>query len=284
MPKFIHLHTHSDFSMIDGIAKVNTLVKEIANMQMPAFAITDFTNLCGLVKFYGSAMSNGIKPIIGADIIVRSTESPNDFYDLTILAANNDGYHNLTLLISKAYQRGYIGDFPVVDQRWLTEHHEGLIILAGRKSDVGLAISRDNQMMLDSALAFYNEYFPNHFYFELVRTNRANEEQFIHVAVKLAEQHHLPVVASNDVRFLHAADFEAHEIRVAIHDGNTLDDPNRPKNYSPEQYLRSEEEMCELFSDIPEALANSVEIAKRCNVTIRLGEYFLPQLDRKSVV
>ncbi|MDF7666609.1 DNA polymerase III subunit alpha [Orbaceae bacterium ESL0727] len=276
-PKFIHLHVHSDFSMIDGIAKVNTLVKAIASLQMPAFAITDFTNLCGLVKFYGSAMANGIKPIIGADLIIRNTESPNDFYELTVLAANNEGYHNLTLLISKAYQRGYIGEFPVVDLSWLIEYHTGLILLAGRKSDLGLAIIRDNQAMLESALTFYRTHFSHSFYFELVRTNRINEDQFIHAAVKLAEQYNLPVVASNDVRFLHASDFEAHEIRVAIHDGNTLDDPNRPKNYSPEQYLRSEEEMCDLFSDIPEALANSVEIAKRCNVTIRLGEYFLPK-------
>ncbi|MDF7671000.1 DNA polymerase III subunit alpha [Orbaceae bacterium ESL0721] len=274
-PKFIHLHVHSDFSMVDGIAKIDTLVNAVNNMHMPAFALTDFTNLCGLVKFYGSAMAKGIKPIIGADLIVQ--DATNELYELTLLAANNEGYHNLTLLISKAYQRGYIGDAPVIDQAWLSEHHNGLIILAGRKSDIGLAINRDNKVMLDSAITFYNQYFPNHLYLELVRTNRINEDQFIQAAVNLSAKHNIPVVASNDVKFLQSTDFEAHEIRVAIHDGNTLDDPNRPKNYSQEQYLRTQEEMCELFSDIPEALANSVEIAKRCNVTIRLGEYFLPK-------
>ncbi|MCT6867790.1 MAG: DNA polymerase III subunit alpha, partial [Gilliamella apicola] len=276
-PKFIHLHLHSDFSMIDGIAKVGTLVSEVSKLQMPAFAITDFTNLCGLVKFYGSAISKGIKPIIGADLVIKNPQLSDDIYQLTLLAATNEGYQNLTLLISKAYQRGYIGDMPVVDQQWLVEHRAGLIVLAGRESDIGIGITRNNQAIVDNGINFYFENFPNHFYFELVRTGRTNEELFIHTAVKLAEQHQLPVVATNDVRFLKSSDFEAHEIRVAIHDGNTLEDPNRPKNYSSQQYLRSEQEMCDLFSDIPEALANSVEIAKRCNVTIRLGEYFLPK-------
>ena len=276
-PKFIHLHLHSDFSMIDGIAKVDTLVSEVSKLQMPAFAITDFTNLCGLVKFYGSAMSKGIKPIIGADLVIKNPQLTDDIYQLTLLAATNEGYQNLTLLISKAYQRGYIGDMPVVDQQWLVEHRAGLIVLAGRESDIGIGITRNNQTIIDNGINFYFQNFSNHFYFELVRTGRLNEELFIHTAVKLAEQYQLPVVATNDVRFLKSSDFEAHEIRVAIHDGNTLEDPNRPKNYSSQQYLRSEQEMCELFSDIPEALENSVEIAKRCNVTIRLGEYFLPK-------
>lgn len=110
-----------------------------------------------------------------------------------------------------------------------------------------------------------------------MRTGRPDEESYLHLAVELAQQRDLPLVATNDVRFLEASDFDAHEIRVAIHDGYTLDDPKRPRNYSAQQYMRSEEEMCELFADLPEALQNSVEIAKRCNVTIRLGQYFLPQ-------
>lgn len=276
-PKFIHLHVHSDFSMIDGVAKVNALVNEAANNHMPAFAMTDFTNLCGLVKFYGSAMSKGIKPIVGADLAVKSPILGDDCYYLTVLASNNEGYKNLTLLISQAYQRGYIGDKPVVDQAWLVDHRDGLIILAGRTSDIGIGAIRHNQSIVDSAIQFYLDHFADHFYLELVRTHRADEALFIQSAIKLAEQHDLPVVATNDVRFIKSSDFDAHEIRVAIHDGNTLDDPNRPKYYSPEQYLRTEQEMCELFADIPEALANSVEIAKRCNVTIRLGEYFLPK-------
>lgn len=275
-PKFIHLHVHSDYSMIDGVAKTNILVKQAAAMNMAAIAITDFTNLCGLVKFYSSALSKGVKPIIGADIKVYSEQS-EEFYDLTLLAANNEGYQNLTLLISKAYQRGYINDGPVVDRDWLIEYKSGLILLAGYNSDIGLGVIRDNPQLISQSIEFYQTHFNEHAYLELIRTGRNNEELFINQAIKLAEQYDLPVVATNDVKFLSSKDFEAHEIRVAIHDGDTLDDPKRPKKYSAQQYFRSEEEMCELFSDIPEALANSVEIAKRCNVSIRLGEYFLPQ-------
>ncbi|WP_392558650.1 DNA polymerase III subunit alpha [Orbus mooreae] len=275
-PKFIHLHVHSDFSMIDGVAKTDVLVKQAASMNMPAIAITDFTNLCGLVRFYGGAFSKGVKPIIGADLKIRNIEI-DDFYDITVLAANNEGYQNLTLLISKAYQRGYIGDGPVVDKEWLIEHRSGLILLLSYKSDIGIGVIRNNSTLVEQAIAFYQTHFASHWYLELIRTGRENEDLFINQAVILAQQYDLPVVASNDVKFIHSSDFEAHEIRVAIHDGDILDDPKRPKKFSPQQYFRSEDEMCELFSDIPEALANSVEIAKRCNVSIRLGEYFLPQ-------
>ncbi|EPA8653633.1 DNA polymerase III subunit alpha [Photobacterium damselae] len=276
-PRFIHLRVHSDFSMIDGLAKVKPIIKKASELQMPALAITDFTNLCGLVKFYYAAHDAGIKPIIGADFKVQSEELGDELFDLTILAANNEGYKNLTLLISEAYQRGHVQHQPVIDKEWLIKHKDGLILLSGGKTgDVGKALLKGNQSMVEQCVAFYQTYFPDSYYLELVRTGRSDEEAYLHFAIELAEKAQLPVVATNDVRLLSADQFEAHEIRVAIHDGYTLADPNRPKNYSAQQYLRSEEEMCELFADIPEALENSVEIAKRCNVTVRLGEYFLP--------
>ena len=191
---------------------------------------------------------------------------------------NNTGYQNLTLLISKAYQRGYGAAGPIIDRDWLIELNEGLILLSGgRMGDVGRSLLRGNSALVDECVAFYEEHFPDRYFLELIRTGRPDEESYLHAAVELAEARGLPVVATNDVRFIDSSDFDAHEIRVAIHDGFTLDDPKRPRNYSPQQYMRSEEEMCELFADIPEALANTVEIAKRCNVTVRLGEYFLPQ-------
>ncbi|WP_305816134.1 DNA polymerase III subunit alpha [Photobacterium leiognathi] len=276
-PRFIHLRVHSDFSMIDGLAKVKPIVKKASDLGMPALAITDFTNLCGLVKFYFAAHDAGMKPIIGADFKVQSAEMGDELFELTILAANNEGYKNLTLLISEAYQRGHVQHLPVIDKEWLINHREGLIVLSGGKNgDVGKALLKGNQKMVDSFISFYKTHFPDSYYLELVRTGRADEEAYLHFAVELAEKEDLPVVATNDVRLLTADQFDAHEIRVAIHDGYTLVDPNRPKLYSAQQYLRSEEEMCELFADIPEALQNSVEIAKRCNVTVRLGEYFLP--------
>lgn len=277
-PRFIHLRVHSDYSMIDGLAKTGPLVKKVAAMGMPAFAITDFTNLCGLVKFYGATHSSGIKPIIGADFFVESEQLGDEIAHLTVLARNNEGYQNLTLLISEAYQKGYGAIGPTIHRDWLVKHKAGLILLSGgRKGDVGQFLLRGNQALVEECLAFYETHFPNSYYLELIRTGRPDEESYLHAAVELATQRGLPVVATNDVRFIESSDFDAHEIRVAIHDGFTLSDPKRPKNYSPQQYLRTEAEMCELFADIPEALENSVEIAKRCNVTIRLGEYFLPQ-------
>ncbi|MHA2813182.1 DNA polymerase III subunit alpha [Vibrio campbellii] len=276
-PKFIHLRIHSDFSMVDGINKVPPLVKKVAELGMPAMALTDFTNLCGLVKYYGTAHGSGVKPIIGADFKMQSDEFGEELTQLTLLAANNEGYKNLTLLISKAYLRGHVQHQPVLDKAWLAELSEGLIVLSGAKNgEIGKALLKGNRKVVDSCVEFYNQYFPDRFYLELVRTGRPDEETYLHFAIELAEEVELPVVATNEVVFISEDLFDAHEIRVAIHDGYTLEDPRRPKNYSPEQYLRTEEEMCELFADIPEALENSVEIAKRCNVTVRLGEYFLP--------
>lgn len=283
-PKFVHLRVHSDFSMVDGLSKVPPLVKKVAEMGMPAMALTDFTNLCGLVKFYGTAHGCGVKPIIGADFLMQSPEFGEELTRLTVLATDNKGYNNLTLLISKAYLRGHVQHHPVIDREWLIENAEGLIILSGAKDgEIGKALLKGNQALVDSSVAFYKEHFADRFYLELIRTGRPDEESYLHFALELAERAELPVVATNEVVFISEDLFEAHEIRVAIHDGYTLEDPRRPKNYSEQQYLRSEEEMCELFSDIPEALENSVEIAKRCNVTVRLGEYFLPNFPTEGL-
>lgn len=277
-PQFIHLRVHSDFSMCDGVAKINALVKHTAQQGMPALAITDFANLCGLVKFYSVAKSAGVKPVIGADINMHNPMLDGSLAQLTLLAASNTGYQNLTLLISRAYQRGYGAQGPVIEREWLAETNQGLILLSGgRKGDIGQSLLRGNNGLLENCLEFYQCYFPDRFYLELIRTGREDEENYITGAIAVALKHALPVVATNDVRFIDSDDFDAHEIRVAIHDGYTLNDDKRPRHYSAQQYLRSEQEMCDLFRDIPQALENSVEIARRCNVTIRLGEYFLPQ-------
>lgn len=277
-PRFIHLRVHSDYSIKDGLAKIGPLVKKAVALHMPALAITDFTNLFGLIKFYNTAHSAGIKPIIGADFLVQSEMLGKKLAELTILVMNNVGYQNLMLLISEAYKRGYSPAGPVIDRNWLIMHHEGLILLSGaRKGDVGNYLMRGDLSQVEQCLAFYAQYFPNRYYLELIRTGRSDEESYLHAAVELATRKGLPVVATNDVRFISPDDFDAHEIRVAIHGGFTFDDIRRPCNYSSQQYMRGEQEMCKLFTDLPEALINSVEIARRCNVTICLGEYFLPQ-------
>ncbi|MDP5141744.1 DNA polymerase III subunit alpha [Rheinheimera baltica] len=276
-PGFIHLRVHSDFSMVDGVAKVKPIVKAAQKLAMPALALTDQMNFCGLVRFYSAAHDAGIKPIIGVDCYVQHPLFGTESSRILLLAANNAGYQNLSQLISKAYLRGHVDEKPQIDHHWLAEYAEGLIVLSGAKDGVlGKALLKENNQSVSELLAFYQQYFPDRFYLEVIRTGRPDEERYIQHAVTLAEQHGLPLVATNEVVFLQAEDFPAHEIRVAIHDGFTLDDKRRPKNFTDQQYLKSADEMQQLFADLPEALDNSVEIAKRCNVTIRLGEYFLP--------
>ena len=283
-PRFTHLRVHSDFSMCDGLNKVKPIIGKAAELNMPAIALTDQTNLCGLVKYYHAAHGAGIKPIIGADFWVQSEELGSELSRIVVLTTNNIGYKNITELISKAYIRGHLQNRPVIDKAWLVEFKAGLIILSGgREGDIGKALLKGNYELVQAMISFYQEHFARCFFLELIRTGREDEESYIHLAVELAEQHSLPVVATNEVMFLSPEDFDAHEIRVAIHDGYTLDDKRRPKRYSNQQYLRTEDEMCELFSDIPEALANSVEIAKRCNVTVTLGEYVLPDFPTEGL-
>ncbi|HEA17741.1 MAG TPA: DNA polymerase III subunit alpha [Pseudoalteromonas prydzensis] len=283
-PDFVHLRVHSDFSMVDGLAKTKPIVAKAQELQLPALAITDQMNLCGLVRFYDSAHNAGIKPIVGADFWLHSPEFPEAPCRLVILAKDNVGYKNLTLLISKAYQRGHLFHRPVIDREWLIEHKEGLILLSGGKDgDLGKALLKGNPATVESVVSFYKQHFSDHYYIELIRTKRTQEEDYLHLAVELATVEQLPVVATNEVVFLKPENFEAHEIRVAIFDGYTLDDKRRPKRFSEEQYLKTPEQMAELFSDIPEALQNSVEIAKRCNVTVQLGTYFLPDYPTGSL-
>lgn len=277
-PSFVHLRVHSDFSMCDGLNKIPKIIGRVAELGMPAVAITDQMNMCGLVKYYYQAHGNGIKPIIGCDFWLQNPLLGEDIFRTTLLATNNAGYKNITLLISRAYQRGAVKGKAVIDAHWLAEQAEGIIVLSGAKDgELGFALQKQNHKQINQLLDFYGQHFADHFYIELQRTGRPGEEDYLHAAVALADERELPVVATNEVVFLKESEFPAHDIRVSIHDGYTLEDPRRPKRFSEQQYLRSAEEMQELFSDIPEAIENTVEIAKRCNVTVQLGTYFLPK-------
>ncbi|MEZ9235215.1 MULTISPECIES: DNA polymerase III subunit alpha [Shewanella] len=276
-PRFVHLRVHSDFSMSDGVAKVKPILAKASELGMGALAITDQNNFCGLVKFYGGCHGAGIKPIIGADFWMKVPGFADEYCAITIIALDNDGYQSLTQLISEAYLRGQLNGRVVIDQEWLVKFNQGILLISGAKDgDIGKALLKGNMAQVEELVSFYKTHFHDRYFLELIRTGRPDEERYLHMAVKLASENELPVVATNQVVFLKADDFESHEIRVAIHDGFTLADPRRPKKYSEQQYLRTEDEMCDLFADIPSALSNSVEIAKRCNVTIRLNEYFLP--------
>jgi len=276
-PGFIHLRVHTEFSMVDGIIRHKPLMKHCADNNIPAVAMTDQGNICGLVKFYRAANAIGIKPIIGVDAWVRSEAMGSDLFRIVFLCQNDKGYKNLTRLISRSYTEGQQRGIPIIHFDWIADCAEGLIILSGgRDGDVGKAVLAGNHQLAAECLGTWNALFPNRYYLELQRTGRENEETYLHAVIGMAQGSNTAVVATNDVHFLQADDFGAHEARVCINQGRVLDDPRRPKDFSDQQYFKSEQEMLELFADIPEALENSVEIAKRCTVELELGKNFLP--------
>ncbi len=275
--RFVHLRIHSEFSLVDGIVRIKPLVKKLAERKIPAAALTEQSNLFSLVKFYKAAQGAGIKPLIGADVWLFNPDEPASPFRLTLLARNQTGYITLTELISQGYQHGQHQGIPMLQRQWLVDNHSGLIALSGAmEGDIGQALLAENHPLARQLANDWKQLFPDSFYLELQRVGKNDQERYIKLAVELADELDLPVVATNDVRFIDQSDFDAHEVRVCIHQGRVLDDSRRPRDYTDQQYLRSAAEMAELFADIPEALANSVEIAKRCNVELTLGENYLP--------
>jgi DNA polymerase III subunit alpha len=274
---FIHLRVHSEYSLVDGIVRIKPLVRTLADAGVPAVALTDVCNLYALVKFYKAALGAGLKPICGSDfnVINQIDDIPTS---LTLLVQNRTGYHNLTCLISRCYQEGQVQGKPLLQNAWLNGNCDGLIALSGGVSgDIGRALLAGKGDVASDLLEQWMALFPGRFYLELNRTGRGGEEDYIHQVMALAAEKNCPVVATNDVRFLAQDEFDAHEARVCIHEGRTLDDPRREHRYSDQQYLRTSEEMVALFSDIPEALRNSVEIARRCNLELEFGKVYLPE-------
>lgn len=274
---FVHLHLHTEFSMVDGTIGVQALIDRIVELGMPAVAVTDVCNIFALVKFYKAAQAAGIKPICGSDLRVVSDTPEQGTSQLTVLVQDQVGYQNLTQLLSRSYLEGQVQGRPTVQRAWLSEHAEGLIVLAGFRSEIGTALLSGRREQASQYLRDLMHDFPDRLYLELSRTGRGGEEAYLHAALALATAYDCPVVASNDTCFLSADQFEAHEVRVCINEGRTLGDPRREHRYSDQQYLRSSEEMAELFADVPEALINSVEIAQRCTLNLALGSPRLPE-------
>jgi len=276
---FVHLRLHTEYSLVDSVVRVPQLIAAVAAAGMPAVAVTDQNNLFAMVKFYREALKAGVKPLLGVDLLVAEEGERQPPTRLTLLCQSQRGYRNLARLVTRAYLEGPERGRPRIARPWLTAASlEGLIALSGAADgDIGRALlnarAREAERALDAALAL----FPGRFYLELQRLGRPAEEAYIAGAVSLAARRGVPVVATNDVRFLTAAEFESHEARVCIHDGTLLADVGRVRRYSRQQYLRTPQEMAALFADIPEALANSVEIARRCSLVLNLGEARLPQ-------
>ena len=277
-PGFVHLHLHTEYSLVDGIVRIKPLVQAVADAGMAAVAVTDQSNLFAMVKFYRAAMAAGIKPIIGVDLWLRNPDNLSQPWRLLLLCQNRRGYRNLTELVSRTYLEGQHQSVPMLERDWLDGHSEGLIALSGgRHGDVGEALLGGDPALAQERLSFWQRHFPDRFYLEVQRTGREGEEDYLHAVVDLAARQGVPVVATNDVHFIKSDEFEAHEARVCIHDGRTLADPRRTRRHSEQQYLRTPEEMAELFADLPEALENTVEIARRCNLELELGKNYLPE-------
>jgi len=273
-PSFIHLRLHSEYSLVDSTIRIPELIARCKDLAMPALALTDQSNLFAMVKFYQAALAAGIKPLIGADVFVEDAD--DSLSRLSLLCIDHGGYLSLSKLLSRGYLDGHRGDRVVLRESWLDEVNVGLVALAGRQSAVGNALSERRERHAEDALQRLRRRFEDRLYLELVRCGREGEARWNARALNLGQRFDLPALASNDVRFLHADDFEAHEARVCISTGRVLGDPKRPREYSREQYLTSSEEMAERFADLPDALRNTVELAKRLNVEINLKKKYLP--------
>ncbi len=278
MNGFVHLRVHTEYSLVDGIVRVPELMEAAARSRMPAVALTDQSNLFAMVKFYKAAQSAGVKPLIGVDALIRETGERAPPSRVVLLCQNLTGYRRLTQLVTRSYLEGQHHGAPMFERAWLTaENLRGLIVLCGGpEGDIGRALARgredEAQRCLDAWLALCGD----RFYLEALRCGRAGEQAYTEAVLSLSEARGVPAVATNDVRFLTRGEFEAHEARVCIHDGALLADPTRVRRYSEEQYLKTGEEMAVLFADAPELLANTVEVAKRCSLEIKLGASMLP--------
>ena len=290
LPRFVHLRVHSEFSITDGVVRIDDAVAAAVKDEMGALAITDLSNLFGLVRFYTAARSSGIKPIAGADVWISNPQDPDQPHRLLLLVQNHSGYLNLCELLSRASLDNQSRGRAEVDSAWFSEPAAkaedkkakrtlsyGLIALSGaRMGEVGAALLAGQEDQAKIVARRYEKLFPNSFYIEVQRGGNPQDEKQLQLACHLASELDLPVVATHPVQFMQRSDFTAHEARVCIAEGELLGNPRRTKKFSEEQYFLTQEEMEKRFADLPAAIANSVEIAKRCNLSLVLGQPRLP--------
>ena len=289
-PRFVHLRLHSEFSITDGVVRIDDAVAAAVKDQMGALALTDLSNLFGLVRFYTAARAAGIKPITGADVWVSNPQDPDQPHRLLLLVQNHSGYLNLCQLLSRASLENQARGRAEVDSTWFSEPAAlaqdksakrtlayGLIALSGaRQGEIGSALLAGQEDQAKIAAKRYEKLFPKSFYIEVQRGGHQQDEKQLQLACHLAAELNLPVVATHPVQFMKKGDFIAHEARVCIAEGELLGNPRRAKKFNDEQYFLTQAEMEQRFTDLPAALANSIEIAKRCNLSLVLGQPRLP--------
>ena len=278
MNRFVHLHLHTEYSIQDSVLRIPALFEKARAMQFPAIAISDINNLFAVIKFYTQAIEHRIKPIIGCELSIHADAIAPTGEQCVVLCLDERGYRNLTRLVSTAYLENHENAKIAVKREDLEHYNEGLLILSGAlRGALAAALLHDESPQVDRLVEFWTSVFKDRFYVELQYTRRENERDYVTKAIKLAKRAALPMVASNDVCFLNKEDFNSHEIKVCIAEGRTLNDKHRRRDlYSPEQYLKSADEMVAMFKDIPSAIQNSVEIARRCTLELRLGQTHLP--------
>ncbi|MDO5504786.1 MAG: DNA polymerase III subunit alpha [Pseudoxanthomonas suwonensis] len=272
--RFAHLHVRSEYSLVDSTVRLKALVAQCLAQGQPAVAVTDRNNLFSLVKFHKAAEAAGVKPIAGADVLLaEGDEAP---WQLTLLCRDHDGYLALSRLLTRGWMEGHRHDGVVLRPHWLVDNVPGLFALAGRHSRCGRLLAEGREDLAEAALADAQRWFGDRLHLELTRCGLPGEADFNRFALDASARRSVPVIASNDVRFLDAEGYEAHEARVCIASGRVLDDPRRPRDYSAEQWLKPSEAMIELFADAPDAIDNTLALAQRCNLELRLGTYYLP--------
>ena len=275
---FVHLRLHTEFSVVDGTNRIDEIVAAAAADAQPALAITDLNNLFGAIKFYRAARALGVKPLIGAEVVIEGLG--NDAQALSrmvLLVQNTQGYLNLSELIARAYTQNGARGQPALKWAWMAGQSDGLIALSGAQGGaLGQALLQNDRARAGDVALQLAAAFPQRFYVELQRAGRADDERHVAAAVQLAASLQLPVVATHPVQFTGPDDYEAHEARVCIADGEILGNPRRVRRFTREQYFKSTSQMQQLFADLPSALTNSVEIARRCSLTLVLGKPQLP--------
>lgn len=280
---FVHLRVRSEFSMTEGLAKAKHLAARAAELNMPALALADKGNLYGLVKFYDTCLSQGVKPLIACELQVHPAQKDLPDGNLLFLVRNATGYKNLLKLVSKAHTEAKSTETRVVREDWLGAHAEGLLVLSGgHQGTIGKLLANDRRGLAEQWLTCCKALWGDAFYLELQKLGLPSDQVQVTQTLALATQTHTPVVATHDVCFLDEDDFTAHETRVCICEGTTLSDENRSRRHSEEQYMKSPQQMAKLFADVPDALENTLEIAKKCNFTLPSDDYYLPHFSEQA--
>ncbi len=267
---FVHLHCQSEYSVKNSLIRVPKLIKRVKELGMNSVALTDDFSLFSAIKFYQQSIALGVKPILGANL---SLTSKSGSYDVILLCQNHQGYLNLSEIISKGFLGQQSFEGPSINEQELFSHNEGLIMISKAiDSDISQLLLANELKLAEKKALNWKSIFGNRYYIAAQRTDRVDDEQQLHLTVDLGLALDIPVVATNDVQFLYKNDYQAHEARICIAEGDLLDDARRLRRFTESQFLKSADEMLKLFADFPSLLINTVEISKRCNLHFELFE------------